>query len=446
MGSAVSGAVGSLTGSVGNIVGGGGSFSDLGNIASGGLGGAAGGAGQDIANIVKSIVPDIPIADQTALQNQINQQQGMANQNQNQAQSFLGQGANTLANNQANINQAQQFAQGGNVANSLALLQGQANGTAPSAAQAQLQSGKDQAIATQHALANSGNLSQMIGGQRGAMTNAANLTQQAANQATQLRANQQIAGQQNYAQAAANQAGQVAQNAGLQTTLGSAQNATGLGLANVATSGQANALGGQQGALGIEQQALGQTGQNRAIATGGLLNAGGSALGLASDEDLKTDVKSESPFAAYDKPDDRPKYNHDENDDTPSSKEKAEKIKQSFKTRESTTDHDYTVSDEDAKKDIKKPTMLEKFLDNIDPVSFKYKDPDGEMGKTPGTHLGVIAQQVEKAPGGESMVHDTEKGKMIDIPSAVGMLMAAAADGHDRMKELEMLFKQKRSK
>ena len=65
------------------------------------------------------------------------------------------------------------------------------------------------------------------------------------------------------------------------------------------------------------------------------------------------------------------------------------------------------------------------------------------MGRTPGEHLGVIAQQIEKAPGGKSMVVNTPTGKGIDVPSAVGTLLAAAAETHDRVKDLEELFKSK---
>ncbi len=60
--------------------------------------------------------------------------------------------------------------------------------------------------------------------------------------------------------------------------------------------------------------------------------------------------------------------------------------------------------------------------------------------------MGILAQQVEAAPGGKSMVQDTPGGKAIDVASAVGMLMSAAADSHDRMSSLEDLFKSKRGK
>jgi hypothetical protein len=68
------------------------------------------------------------------------------------------------------------------------------------------------------------------------------------------------------------------------------------------------------------------------------------------------------------------------------------------------------------------------------------------MGKTPGEHIGVIAQQIEKAPGGKSMIVETPEGKGIDLASAVGTLLAAAAESHNRVQELEDLFKSKMEK
>lgn len=437
MGSAVSGAANSVISAGTNILSGKGGATDLTNLATGGAGGATSGAGQDIANIVNAVVPEVPIADQSQLQQQIQNSQAQANQNQadsqylqNKANLQYGSVQQAIGQSQGAINNAQQTNQGGNVANSLALLQAQANGTAPSAAQAQLQSGKDQAIATQHALANSGNLSQQISGQKTAMDNAASLTQQAANQATQLQATQQQVGQQTYANAAAQQAStananaqtqqqQAAQQASLYNSqLGAATNYA--GQANTANS---NAISGQTNALGIQQQALGQTAQNRAQALGGMLNAGGGALAL-SDENSKKNIQD----------DQSNKY------DFTYSKigsEKSQKIAKSIK--------DSFLSDEDTKKDIKKGSKVEAFLDAIDPVSFEYKDSDGQMGRTPGEHLGVIAQQVEKAPGGASMIVETPEGKGIDLASAVGTLLAAAAQNHNRLEDLEDLFKSKKS-
>lgn len=471
----------------------------------GALGSVVGGAASGLVN---NIVPKMQAADQTNINNSINNLQGSASQDTtnyngqvNLADQQLGNTNTALGNAQSAIGTAQGINQGGNVANALSLLQGQANGTAPSAAQAQLQAGTDQAIAQQSALANSGNSSQMIAGQKNAMDNAANLIQQSANQAAQLRAQQQIAGQQNYAAAAGQQASQAGVNAGLANNL--AQTNAGLygttlngamqfgGLANQAN--QAAGSLGVQGA-GLQQQANQFNTQNQVQATGGLLNGAGgalssglmsgifgggsstpapaqgvaqgapgegaSALGIAdlvSDENQKNNVQSDVGLANR-----QPRADaiadafrsKDTSSDTDTSKTNnssdqapPEKTEPNANRQEASKSiSDSFMSDEDSKKDIKKDSMLHKFLDKVDSVTYDYKTPDGENGKTPGTHMGIIAQNVEKAPGGKTIVKETPEGKAVDLASAVGMLMSAAADSHDRLKAIEELFKARKEK
>lgn len=465
-------------GGIENLISGGGplkNLTDPGSILGPLTGGLAEGIGGSIGGIAKGIIGDIgavPLASdqQAASKLASNIQQGNAASQMALAKDFIGQAGNqfkttqgALGQSQGALTNAQNMNTGGNVANSLGLLQAQAMGTAPSAAEAQLQSGKNQAIAAQQAMANSGNLSQMVSGQKTAMDNAANLTQQAANQATQLQAVQQQAGQQNYANAAATQAQaaqanaslqqqQAAQQAGLYNTqLGTANN-----LAGNAISAQGSALGGINQALQTQQTALGQTGQNQAMAVGGLLNAAGGAVGgmaAASDENLKTDIKpatrEQRAKAIASSFGDKPSASvtsDDEKNDNPS----VEPQKRGFWGSEESQKKSETISagfsDEKGKKDIHKGDKVAAFLDAIDPVTFKYKESDGTMGRTPGTHIGVIAQQVEKAPGGKSMVIETPEGKAIDLASAVGTLLAAAAESHDRVKQLEDLFNSKKKK
>lgn len=523
------GAASAVSGLVGGVLGG------VGGMAGSAVGSAISPILQDIAGII----PAIPIADQSGVQNQINAASGQAGISQNLQQGVLNQANTTLgqANGQlsaanSQVNTANQVAQGGDVANSLQLLQQQANGTAPSAAQAVLQSAKNQAISQQQAMANSGNVSQMVSGQKTAMDNAAQLTQQAANQATQLQATQQQTGQQNYASAAAQQAAQLGTNAGVSANLANTQ--TGLygtqlnasnALGSQAGQNIGTALTGQTNALGIQQGALSQTGQNLATAIGGGLSAIGTAASSISDENTKTDISYASgdsagspmqsvgdsyvdsatgqsaglpmpglggttgaaPSAMGGESENAPetqtnpfnwgamagkllggmsgniqggqvqkwqilplssdanqKYDitQESQDDSSSQAGGAgAAIKKGFLEGSG-----YTMSDKKTKKDIgpDKNDKVAKFLDAIDAVSYKYKNPDGTMGKTPGEHIGVIAQQVEKAPGGKSMIVNTPQGKAIDLASAVGTLMAAAAETHDRIKDLEALFQSKR--
>lgn len=471
MGGAVSGAINAVGNIIKDPIG---SITHPGDTIQGISSGITSGAGSDIANIVNSVVPNVPIANQAQLQQQLTglgdtgeqasrrsqDSQGQANRAYQEAQQYAGiaQGA---------INNAQQVAQGPNVQGSIGLLGQTAAGGGPAqqAAAAQLQRGTDQAIAAQHALANSGNLSQQLIGQKAAMDNAAQLQQQNALNAATTQANMAAQAQGQYAGAAGQQAAQVAQNAAIQQQqtaqqaglFGSAQGAANA-YANNQLAAQQGVVQGQLGALGIQQQALGQTAQYKAQATGGLLNAGGGALSAAiSDENTKKNIEYATP---KDKASDISKSfgtKPSEDDDKSSSSPSSPLNKPSYnpdtgnkwqgEAQVKARDISASFSDEKGKKDIKKEVnKVSKFLDAIDPVTFEYKEPTGEMGKTPGTHIGVIAQQVEKAPGGKSMIIETSQGKGIDLASAVGTLLAAAAESHDRIKDLEEYLKSKRKK
>lgn len=532
--------------------------------------GAAGSvAASSVAPIVQALsnlIPKVPVADQSALQGLINHQMGISNNAgntgyaiQNQANQTLQGVQQGLGQAQGAINTAQNTNQGGNVANSLQLLQQQAQGVGPAAQQARamLTEGANQSIAQQHALANSGNASQMISGQKTAMDNAARITQGTANQAAQLLAQQQGAAQQVYAGAAGQQASQAAQNAALQqqqtaqqAALYGTQANAGLGYNQLSGQEAGNALTGQTNAQQITQQTMNLTGQNVAQAAGGIMGSlGGAATtigGVLSDENTKTDIQSatnsEDPntlnkigsalFKGFgsllqgegnaitkntlqtqnvqgdstsksDNPNDPnappnlgsalfkgfgsllkgggdavtkntvqvPSFNliplasdKDLKDDINSARsdDAGSQIKRGFIKGSGYSDSidnagseikrgflngsGYTMSSEDTKKDIgaDKNNKVAKFLDKLDAVTFKYKEPDGQMGKTPGTHIGVIAQQIEKAPLGKSLILDTPEGKAIDIPSAVGTLLAAATDANDRLRDLEEYLKSKR--
>jgi len=453
---------------------------------------------RDMQDLIERLIPAVPIANQTALNDQIAAQQSLANsfayhQQDQQAtantqlrniapaisagQSAIGNAQNTLGlsqqalgQNQGAINNAQgsvnQANQGLQTIGQPALntLQSAALGNAPSAAQAQLQVGLDAATRQQQAMANSGNLSQAISGQKAAMDNAALLSQGTANQAAQLRANEMATARGQYGQQALGQEGAVQAQAALQQAQTQAQmqaagqqqqqaqlqqaqtaaqqaqtaqqqqllselNNQAMGYGSQANQAQQGAMTGETNALGIEQGALGQTAQYRAQALGGMMNAGGGAIGAmaASDENLKTNIK----------PIDSSNFSKDDIAD----------ISSSFGKIGSTPMNNWEIipqklsSDESKKKNIKSSNLIDAFLDALDPVSFEYKNPTGDMGQTPGTHMGIIAQQVEKAPGGKSMVVDTAVGKGIDLASAVGTLLAAAAQNHDKVKELEELYK-----
>ena len=163
----------------------------------------------------------------------------------------------------------------------LALLQGQAAGTGPSGAQAQLSSGIQQSIAAQNAAAAGGRYGQNAAlRQQNAGNAAAGLEAGGANQAAQLRAQQMAGG----AQAAS----------GLSATMGQQQ----LGAAQLGQAGQQaynNQIAGLYGAEQGQQSQAGQNLQNSAIGmltgnnasggagggSGGMLGGLGSYAGIA---------------------------------------------------------------------------------------------------------------------------------------------------------------------
>lgn len=420
-----------------------------------GLGGVVGG-------VAEGMTPKIDKADQSQLNDLIQQQKINQNSNQNIGIEQYGNAQQQLGQTQAGVDQANAYLQqtanasGQYGSDALAILRGAATGEAPSVAQAQLQSGKDQAIATQMAMANSGNLSQMIGGQKTAMDNAANLVQQAANQSAQVRANEMAAARQQYgaqADAYTTQQQQMTQNAtniaNLQgNLLGTQLNASNaaMGQANAAGS---NALGGTQAGLGLAQGVDTSNAQNQVQTTGGLLNGAGAALGK-SDENSKENIQSDRSSRAkglsdFFRNENKPKEEKEDRPNSPRRFEGSNDDDAQMKVRKSIKEG-FMTSDKDKKENVKKDSLLHAFLDKLEPVTFDYKNPNGEMGQTPGKHMGIIAQDVEKAPGGASMVVETPEGKAIDLASAVGMLMSAATDAHDRVSSLEELFKSKASK
>jgi hypothetical protein len=246
------------------------------------MGSAVNAVGKGIGSIVggfaEGMTPEAKFADQSRLNADSDAQRNIGKSSIDTANDQLNRANTQFDRFQTGMNQADYMNTGGNVGTSLDLLQQAAQGNAPSAAQAQLQAGKDQAIATQQAMANSGNASQMIGGQKEAMMNAANLTQQAANQSAQLRAGEMAAARGQYANQAGTQAAQAAQNAGLKLdAYGRQMNAAGnynqMGLA-----GYGGATSADLGGLNINQGVYNQRNQQQAGITGGLINAGGAAI------------------------------------------------------------------------------------------------------------------------------------------------------------------------
>ena len=224
----------------------------LGGVAGGIIGNKIGNGSLDIGNPL-----EVPTADQSrinaaieAIKQQREQSQGILAGQQQQVSSSLNK-----------------------VNDSLGLLQGAAQGTAPSMAQGILQQGLDQGINAQAALANSGSMANQLVRQRQAADTGAQLTQQTANQAGMLRAQEMATARSAYNQGAQNLYG---------TNVGAQQSTQGI-LGNLAT-GQANAA---TGGVALAQSAVNQTAANNTSALGGLLNGAGSAGAAFASEGTK---------------------------------------------------------------------------------------------------------------------------------------------------------------
>lgn len=91
---------------------------------------------------------------------------------------------------------------------------------------------------------------------------------------------------------------------------------------------------------------------------------------------------------------------------------------------------------EPAKRDIRE------FLEAIGAHKYQYKPEFKDMAGE-GTYVSPMAQELEKSDLGEDMVIDTPKGKVVDYGKGFGTIVAAQADMHDRLKEIEKALKLK---
>jgi hypothetical protein len=330
---------------------------------------------------------------------------------------------------------------GANTAQSLDLLRAAAMGQGPSAAQAQMQTGVDQAIKAQMAAAGARGFN--AAAMRGAQMQGAEMQQAAVNQAAMLRAQEMQAAQQAFAQGAlsqeemarqaAIQAGQInlqqdvarkqaiqdainayqsgaGQFAGLNADIAKSQaqidlqtalsnqerdlqagmfnSQMGLDAATLQQQGQlayanlgSNLLSGQLGGLGTLY--TGETGRQQAITQGrtgmfgSVLSAAGAGIGAG-----------------------------------------------------------LTRSDKRSKTDIKPNNETESFLAALTDNSYRYKDPT-EPGTARGTQYGPMAQDLAKTKMGRTAVVHTPQGMMVD--SARGFLLALSglANINQRLAKLE---------
>lgn len=101
-------------------------------------------------------------------------------------------------------------------------------------------------------------------------------------------------------------------------------------------------------------------------------------------------------------------------------------------------DRGYHPSDEKSKKEMSKSDdEVTRFLDNLEPFNFKYKNPSMD-GASSGKKLGVMAQDIEKSEIGSQMVKNGSDGyKRIDVVESVGPILASLAYLNQKLKKLE---------
>lgn len=97
-------------------------------------------------------------------------------------------------------------------------------------------------------------------------------------------------------------------------------------------------------------------------------------------------------------------------------------------------------SDKNLKEDIKRPkedqimSKLEEMLDQLKAYKYNYKDG---RGLPEGEKIGPMAQDLEKSELGRQFVENTPQGKMVDYGEMAGTQLAALAELHKRVKDLE---------
>lgn len=93
--------------------------------------------------------------------------------------------------------------------------------------------------------------------------------------------------------------------------------------------------------------------------------------------------------------------------------------------------------DKDGKRSVS--NALGDMLDKLTAYQYQYKDSAaGLPGVTPGEHIGVMAQDLEKSPAGKTFVDETPEGhKVVNYGEMLPALLASMAMLHKRTKKLE---------
>lgn len=210
----------------------------------------------------------------------------------------------------------------------------------------------------------------------------------------------------------------------------------------------------------IQAKAYGNASQSRSGLVGGVMSGIGAAFGM-SDENLKTNIKpvtlDSTTSSLKDKQQESANkskadmnqllntFSNNNKNNTPLGAGAANLMTgiAKFASKSNTPDtsisdaRDVEMSDENQKDDLLSGNeKVKQFLDNLNPVTFKYKDTS-LPGTRPGTQLGILAQDMEKSDLGKQLVHNTENGKMVDFGGAIPALTASTALLYKEVKKLK---------
>lgn len=355
-------------------------------------------------------------------------------------------------------------------------LQAQTLGQGPSLAQGQFQQNLDQSIAAQQALATSARGGNIAGAQRQAAMNTGNLNLQGAQQAAQLRQQEQLQAQGLLGQTSSTMRGQDIGLATSQAGLTQQGNIFNAGQQqqnsqfNASQQAQLNDLRSRYMQMGLSAEAanqaadtafrqsqLAQTGINvgvaqnnsaadaaynaqimntlgKAAAIGGAAFTGGASMAAMPAVDAATAPASvqqssnylpAAPNAGYAQP------------------TAGQAAGMGFNNAINPTgqpSYNYNptptpiTSDARAKQDIKQGGKdMQTFLNEVAPYNYIYKDTRDGVGP----QTGVMAQDLEKSKVGKQMVIDRPEGKAIDPNKAISTMLAATAHLNQRLKEIE---------
>jgi hypothetical protein len=84
-------------------------------------------------------------------------------------------------------------------------------------------------------------------------------------------------------------------------------------------------------------------------------------------------------------------------------------------------------------------TEADRFLETMHPHAYTYRDRELEPTDSPtgGKYLGIMAQDIERGPTGDTLVRDTPRGKALEGRALLSAMAAGEGRLHERVAALE---------